>query len=52
MLTITAETKTTEFAQAVTEGVLIELLIDSKWIKQLLTEFGYSPMGMNYWDVL
>lgn len=52
MLTITNETKTVEFAKAIAEGELIKLLIDSDWIKQILTELGYSDMGSNYWDIL
>lgn len=52
MLIITNETKVAEFAKSITNGELIELLIDSDWIKQILSESGYSPMGSNYWDIL
>lgn len=52
MLIITTETSVAEFAEAVANGELIKLLIDSDWIKQILSESGYSPMGNNYWDIL
>lgn len=52
MLIITNETKVSEFAKAIAKGDLVELLIDSKWIKHILSEMGYSDMGNNYWDIL